>query len=87
MEASSFSAAGAPSTPLWAVGYRLPPYTGLAGERNCTLLRGLYLHTVAPQLTIPTTSPCFLLLVGYSSRFLPIRGGGGYPCTLQPTIQ
>ena len=56
------------------------------GERNRTLLRGLYLHPTAPQLTIPTTSVQFLLIAGYSCQFLLIRRGGGYPCTLQPTI-
>lgn len=84
MEASSLSAAGAPSTPLWTVGYT--DWLGCklwTGERNRTLLRGLCLHPTAPQLTIPTTSVQFLLIAGYSCQFLLIRRGGGYGCSLQ----
>ena len=66
MEASSLSAAGAPSTPLWTVGYT--DWLGCklwTGERNRTLLRGLCLH--------PTALACPLLT--FTHRTLSLSNG------------
>ena len=67
MEASSFSAAGAPSTPLWTVGYRdwLAASSG-RGSATAPSCVGYTCTPQHPQLTIPTTSVQFLLIAGYS---------------------
>lgn len=82
MEASSFSAAGAPSTPLWTVGCGLPPYTGLEGcklwqvGRNVTLLRGLgqLLHPILPA---PHHSDHFRAVPADCGVFRPVPADSG----------